>query len=362
MKPLILSLVAAIACATLINFVDATAAGCAPQGDVQWICGPLNAEDLVQVPQTDWVIASSFGSPGGINLIHARDQTFSSLYPSATAQQRFDRKTYDSCPGPLEPPAKDNFRAHGLNLRAGKSGIHTLYVVHHGARESVEVFEINARQKVPALVWVGCAVAPQAVGANSVAALPDGGFVLTNFGAPGDPDRLSKMAAGRNTGELWEWHSGVGWTRVAGSETAGPNGLEVSKDGKWYYIGVWGSQQLMRLSRGQGSVKKDAVNVSFHIDNVRWQPDGSLLVAGQGGTVTGVLRDCLGPQRKCSDVFTGVANVDPSTLKAEELIHYPSNEVFIAGTVGLTVGKEIWVGTVRGDRIARFAVAKTGKH
>jgi len=89
---------------------------------------------------------------------------------------------------------------------------------------------------------------------NSVAALPDGGFAATNFQGRGDPNGRAKLAAGDTTGELWEWHPGAGWKKVPGSETSGPNGLEVSKDGKWFYIGGWGSQSLIRLSHGQTPV------------------------------------------------------------------------------------------------------------
>jgi len=71
--------------------------------------------------------------------------------------------------------------AHGLFLRPGTNAVHTLYVVHHGNRESIEVFELDARATPPALTWVGCAVAPDPIGLNSVVALPDGGFAATNF-------------------------------------------------------------------------------------------------------------------------------------------------------------------------------------
>ena len=66
--------------------------------------------------------------------------------------------------------------------------------------------------------------------------------------------------AGEINGEVWEWHTGTGWKKVPGSESAGPNGLEISEDGKWLYIGGWGSQSFIRLSRGQTPVKRDSVS------------------------------------------------------------------------------------------------------
>src|SRR5713101_142689 len=156
-------------------------AGCDAAGSVQFICGLVGPEDLVLVPGSDWVIASGDAAPGAITLVNVRDKTTTALYPSANLKQRLDAKTYDSCPGPIDPEEIDKLRAHGLFLRPGRNSLHTLYVVHHGNRESIEVFEFDARSRAPALTWIGCAVAPDPVGLNSVVALPEGGFAATNF-------------------------------------------------------------------------------------------------------------------------------------------------------------------------------------
>jgi len=121
------------------------AAGCDALGNVLFVSGFVGPEDLVVVPGEQLVIASGDAGPGAITLIHVKDKTASPLYPSATVKQRLDAKTYDSCPGPIDPEEKDKFRAHGLFLRPGKNGIQTLYVVHHGNRESIEVFEFDER-------------------------------------------------------------------------------------------------------------------------------------------------------------------------------------------------------------------------
>jgi sugar lactone lactonase YvrE len=283
---------------------------------------------------------------GAIRLIKLRDKTTTVLFPTATAKERLDRKTYDSCPGPIDPAEKEKFRAHGLYLRAGTNAIHTLYVVHHGNRESIEVFEFDARPKLPTLTWIGCAVAPEPIGLNSVVGLPDGGFLTTNFSPRGsDATARARMMAGENNGEVWEWHTGTGWKIVPGSESAGPNGLEISKDGKWLYIGGWGSQSVIRLSRGQTPIKKDSVAVGFRVDNLRWAPDGVLLAAGQGGTA---------PSQT-----SHVVKVDPTTLKFQELVRYPYSDAFSVGTVAIQIGRELWMGSVRGDRIAIFPAGQS---
>ena len=176
---------------------------------------------------------------------------------------------------------------------------------------------------------------------------PDGGFVATDFLARGvSAEGRGKMLAGEPNGALWEWHTGKGWTKVPGSETAGANGLELSKDGKWFYVAAWGSQSFVRLSRGQTPVKKDVVPLGFRVDNIRWAPDGSILAAGQGGAAT--------------SGTSNVVKIDPNTLKVQEIIRHPNGAEFGSGTVAVEVGKEIWVGSFRGDRIARFPAAGSG--
>ena len=301
---------------------------CKSLGTVGFVCLTATAEDMVAIPGSDWIVVS-----GVLRAVNVKDRREIPLYSSDPA---LDHARYPACPGPLDGRelADRKVYAHGINLRPGPDGRHTLYVVHHSGRESVEIFLIDVRGETPTVTWVGCALSPAGVSGNSVAVLPNGGFALTNFlskslGAwSGDKGATVRtmFARGEVTGEVWEWNVGRGWSKVPGSEGAGPNGLEASPD-------------------------------DFHPDNLRWQRDGSLLVAGQRGTVEAVLNDCL-TRNDCSGIATSVAAVDPATLEARELVHaYPSNASFAAGTTGLRIGNEIWVGsTWHGTRIARFPV------
>ena len=332
----------AVALTWLVGSVGPRAAGCDAVGNVRFICGQLAPEDLAVVPGGAWVLSSGMAANGAIRAIHLRDKVTTVVFPAAAAKERLDKKTYPSCPGPIDLTQRDKFRAHGLYLRPGRSSVHQLFMVHHGTRESIEVFELDARATPPVLTWVGCAVAPDPIGLNSVVGLPDGGFVTTNFANRGaDAAAFTRIMAGEINGELWEWHTDSGWKKVPGSEAAGPNGIEISNDLKTLYIGGWGSQSVIRLSRGQTPVKKDTVNVGFRVDNVRWAPDGTLLAAGQGGGT---------PPAPTSNV----ARVDPKTLKFEELVRHANSDTFASGTVAIQMGNEIWVGAVGGDRIGIF--------
>ena len=312
---------------------------CTNNGNMQFVCGQLAPEDLVVVPGGQWVVAGSFSGAGGINLIRVSDRTSVRAYPAPTAREMFDAKTYKSCPGVPDDATKAKFQTHGLSLREGRNGVHTLLTVTHGAREAIDVFSLDTRTPTPTLTWIGCAVAPDPIGLNSVRWLEDGGFIATNFNPRGSG--FGAMQKGEKNGELWEWHTASGWQKVPGSEASGANGIEISPDGKTLYVAAWGSQSFFRLSRGEKEPKRDEVPLGFRVDNIRWAADGTLLGTGQAGA----------PGQPAETV---VVRIDPKTLKITEVLRRPAAGGFSAGTVAVEVGKTLWVGSFTGDRIAVF--------
>jgi len=333
-----------VALAPPLDLSGQPATGCDRAGDVEFVCGQQAPEDLVVVPGSAWVLASAYSGTGGIYLTSVRNRTSTVAYPTPASRDRLDAATYDSCPGPLDAGGRATFTTHGLYLETGGDSVHTLYAVHHGSRESVEVFEVDARGSRPELTWIGCAVAPEPIGLNSVRALPGGGFVATNFlSRGGNGGGRGRLMAGQNNGELWEWHTGTGWSIVPGSEASGANGLEISDDGRWFYVAAWGSQSFFRLSRGATPPTREEVPLGFRVDNVRWASDGALLAAGQGGA----------PPMQASIVV----KIDPDTLAVREILRRPNTDTFSAGTVAVEIEGNLWVGSFRGDRIAIFPAA-----
>lgn len=311
-------------------------AACRSDDSTQFVCGPVNPEDMVTVPDSPWIVVSSMIDEGHLAVVHESNHSTVTVFPAASASINHNADSFASCPD--APSAL--FRPHGLSLRQGSEGIHTLYVVGHGGRESVEVFTLDSNGSEPSLTWNGCAVAPEGVSLNSVTALPDGGFAATNFNV--------------QAGNLWEWQQATGWVEVPGSAMPGPNGLVVSEDGRWFYIGGWGEEALVRLSRGQTPVSRELVEVGFHIDNVRWSDDGSLLLAGQHADIITAIINCL-QNGACEGVSTRVARADPASFSVEQVLNYPSDQNLIMGTVAIDVGDEIWVGAIAGgDKIGRF--------
>jgi sugar lactone lactonase YvrE len=209
-----------------------------------------------------------------------------------------------------------------------------LFVVGHGARESIEIFTVDTALATPAVTWLGCVIAPDPIGLNSVRGLPDGGFIASNFLPRGSsPEATQRMREGERNGELWEWHTASRWQKVPGSEAAGANGLELSADGRTIYVAAWGTQSFFRLSRGTTPPKRDEVPLGFRVDNIHWARDGSLLAVGQGQQAWKAVK------------------IDPNTLAVREVLVQADTAEFNAGTAGVEVGDAFWVGSFRGNRI-----------
>lgn len=299
------------------------AAACNPVGNIQFICDVISPEDIAVVPASDWVIVSGNQEGGAIQLVSVSARTAQPLFPAATRRERFDRTTYPTCPGPIDLSDRTQFRAHGLYLEPGAGGQHTLFVVHHGSRESVEVFELAVEAATPTLTWVGCAVTPDARVLNAVVALPEGGFAATST----------------STRDVWEWHTDTGWRLIPGSEDTAPNGLEISENGEWLYVAGWDQEKITRLSRGRTPVEKQVVQIGFRPDNLRMQADGSILATGHTDF------------RLPTEGFN-VARVNPDTLEFVRIFSHPFIEGFAAATSAMQIGDEMWLGTNRGMMIA----------
>jgi DNA-binding beta-propeller fold protein YncE len=342
MRSVLVGIVIGIALASagvMAQQAPATPPPCVAAGNVQFICDQRAPEDLVVVPGGRWVVAGAYSGAGGINLIRVSDRTSIRAYPAAGVAETLDAKTYKSCPGVPDAATKAKFQTHGLSLREGRNGVHTLYVVLHGGRESVEVFTLDARPQTPTLTWIGCAVAPEPIGLNSIRWLDDGGFIATNFNPRGA--NFAAMQKGEKNGELWEWHTASGWQKVPGSESSGANGIEISPDGRMLYVAAWGSQSFFRLSRGDKEPKRDEIPLGFRVDNIRWAADGTLLAVGQA-----IAQD--------QPPSTVIVKIDPKTMKSTEILRQAPVGGFGAGTVAVEVGNTLWVGSYTGDRLAIF--------
>jgi hypothetical protein len=340
---------ASLVCALGFESLPAHAA-CDPADGAEFICGLASPEDLIRVPGTSWVIVSGMAEgKSHLYAIDSRTRAPLGLYPTETVHEKQDKKTYASCPGPLP---KGTFGAHGIDVRPTSAGHSMLYAVNHAGRESIEVFDLDVSRAMPVVTWVGCAVFPASASGNGVVGLPDGGFITTNFRDPSDKDAFKKMSAGEITGNVLEWHPASGWTPLPDSAMSGANGIALSTDGKWLYVAGWPGKNVTRFERtGKTWTKRDAIPTGILTDNLRWMEDGSLIAAGQDANMPGVF-ECRPPACR---VGSGAVKIDTHTLQTKRLVTYAGNESFEGATTVIEVGNEYWMGSYRGERIARLS-------
>jgi sugar lactone lactonase YvrE len=232
-----------------------------------------------------------------------------------------------------------------------------LLVVGHGAREAIEVFDVVAGAEGPKLTWTGCVTMPQGLAANSVAAFPDGSILATVLLMPGKS--FQDSVARRPTGAVFEWKPGsAGFVQVAGTELPGNNGIEASPDGREFYVVSSGLQTIVAFSRGNPARQLRTTRpLPFTPDNVHLGPDGRLFTAGMANDVP----ECggaPGPQHDLARLATCprgtiAAAIDVKSFRDDIVLITSVIPAFSNATMVLPVGRELWVGTFSGDRIAR---------
>ena len=324
-----------------------------------YIWGPINAEDLMTLPGTDWVITSGMIGPGAplgrLYAVHRHDRSCSEVLP-----YRLDFALDEARFGGQDTPDAARFEPHGIDIRLRADGVAELFLVNHGERESVEVFEVLLDDARPSLRWIGGVTMPGTTLGNDVAALAGGGFVVSTTGdIDGKETAWEAGLAGDDTGGVLEWSPGAGWHELPGTQINVANGVAASPDGEWVYVAGWNGRAVKKVRRGPASPEVQVAAMPIMVDNLTWTDDGALLAAGAF--------DCT-MQQFIDGHFSGeprlampsrILRIDPDTLAYEIVVEY-GTDTFGAATTGLQVGNEIWVGAARDHGLACFASRLTG--
>ncbi len=329
-------------------------AACGAHGDIEVICGIRQPEDLELTPDGKFLLATEYLNEGrggasgaGMVLLDLERKTLRRIEETAQPDKAWGDP---ACPGPLG----DALVSHGSSLARMKSGVWAYYVVNHGGRESIEMFELRPSAGSWALVWHGCEIAAHVY--NDVAILPDGGFVGTYpsglpAGRGGPPG-----AAGGATGYVARWTPGKGEEEVPGMRIRRPNGVVVSPDGRYLYVNEFGASQILKVDLKTGE-RMGAVKVDFLPDNLTWTKSGKLLAAG----IKGARGNCPPDSgRPCIDGF-GVAEIDAVKMTMRGVFDTARGADSDGGaplmtgvSVALEAGDSIYIGAFRGDRLLRI--------
>lgn len=340
-------------CVTAVNSQDAQGE-CADADGYSFVCGPVNAEDLVRVPGTDWVIASGMAPGTALFLLDASRKTWDSLYPAMLPRALQDMAMYGACPGSPDP---NTFTTHGLSIRAGEADHSTLYVVGHGGREAIEVFDVDASRGSPVVTWIGCVLMPEHLDANSVASFSNGAIVATVLIHP--DKTFFDAISGEPTGGIYKWSPGDdGFVMLEGSSVAANNGIEVSADEREIFVAASGLHKVIAFSNSNPTRQLRATeDLGITPDNIHMGSDGRLLTAGMHnedpvcGSIIDPATFDLATIGTCPRPFKAFA-IDPQTMATEVISSGPATPGFSNSTMALEVDDDVWLGTFAGNRIA----------
>jgi len=357
--------VALFACLAVTAVLSAQGAnqppGCAPAGGLSFVCGIINGEDLVLVPDSSWLLASGMAPGSGLHAVDTKAKTVRILYGGATAPARADKTRFANCPGPLDPKQAV---LHGLSLRPATPGVasgssrtsptgrYIVYATNHGGRESIEVFEVTTAGGTPAATWIGCVLLPTGLAANSVAAFTDGSLLATVLIMPGKT--FEDAFAQRPTGIVLAWKPGEkAFRQLPGTELSANNGIETSPDDREFYVASTTTKRIIAYAREKPGVPlRTAQLKEIGPDNVRWMADGTLITAG----VIDNEPSCGGPPKdeggiRCPRGFVALS-INPKTMAVTEIARGPATPAFTGTAIAMRVGNELWLGSFFADRLA----------
>ena len=330
----------------------AQSGACSPSGGLNFICGLQAPEDLVRVPDTRWLIASGMAAGSGLHLIDTQAKVARSLYGPSVSPSRADKAKFAACPGPLDPKQAI---LHGLSLRPAQAGHYTLYATNHGGRESIEVFDLDARGAAPTATWTGCVLMPNNWPANSVAVFNDGAIVATVLVLPGKT--FQDVWAGRNTGVVVMWTPGSKEFRtLTGTELPGNNGIETSPDDREFYVASIGLKRVVAYSRANPSKPlRFAQLKEIGPDNVHFVGD-RLFTAG----IIDNEPACGGAPKKPEDIQCPrgwvVDAIDPKTMAVTEIARGPRAAPYTGTATAIPVDGTLWLSSFNVDRVAYRAL------
>ena len=323
-------------------------AHCTSTETLQFLCGPSRVEDVVPLSGRSALVGSSAADPSGsrpgmLLLIDTASRTYTPLAIRAMAPAL---PPYANCPG---PPDLATFAPHGLAIRRLRSGHEALYVVNHGGRESIEIFDLSTSGAHAALRWIGCAVLPAGASGNGVAPLPDGGFVATKFLDTGRGAMIPQLLSAEKNGVAYRWSPVSGFTTLKGSEGVGDNGIEVSRDARWVFVDIWGEKKIVRIAL-DGSAGPRTVPVPFLPDNIHRALDGTLIVTGQVAELH-ALASCFATN---CPLDWEVDRLNPDSLHRTPLLREKGSRAFSGASGAVDVVHGLWIASVFGDRVAFF--------
>jgi hypothetical protein len=321
--------------------------GCTSSDEVHIICGFERPEDLEPLGGHPWILISELGSadiPGQIVALNVDDGTVTRL--EATVAEPDPNSTFPRC-GP--PP--DRLRPRGFHVSDLAGGGFRLLVVNIAGSQRIERYRIDVTEEGPQIAWQGCVTVPDTLSPNDVAALSSDNFVISHmYDPPRTAWHTAQFFLGLDTGYAVAWSPQTEWTKVPGTGSPFPNGVEADPLTDRVFIGSTYGQIFIAADAFGDNAR--TIRIPVQSDNITWAPDGRILSVGHTGIPLLGTNGCQGIGSKpCAFPFAVVA-IDPDTL-AQEILYEHQDGLIPGASVALLHKGFLYMGTFFGDRISR---------
>jgi len=199
-------------------------------------------------------------------------------------------------------------------------------------------------------------VAPAQGSFNDVAATPDDGFLVSNMG---DIDyqmwQLFLLQFGIDSGYVYRWLPGEGFSKVSGTDGEMPNGVIVSPDGKSFYVNMYFGNEIRKYDLASGELLLTAE--VDKPDNLSWTQSGTLLLASQHASLFPLMKSIFFKTPGPSMLPFSIYEIDPATMNKTLLVRRQGPPMG-AGTVAVSVNGFLYIGSYVGDRMIKLALPK----
>jgi hypothetical protein len=328
-------------------------AACGSAPGMEIICGVEAPEDLERTPDDRYLIVSqyaSFRTPGKTSELMLMNVKTHELAKLAVTVAPLKGWGDPACPAPAQ------FMPHGTSLGQRTNGTYQLYVVNHGGRQSVEMYELKRAGTSWSAAWHGCVISEKEF--NDVAALPDGSFVGTHPSGLVQPgqQRGADPFSGPPTGYVAHWSEAKGEVELKGTHLLYPNGVNAAPDGKTLYINGFGSRDVSRYDMRSDKITAVA-KLDFMPDNLTWTKFNKLIAAG----VKGARGECPPASGTPCIMAFGVARITPATMQAQPVFDSKDKALISGVSVAAEVGADLYIGAFQGDRLVRMPLKGLGK-
>ncbi len=321
-------------------------------GKLNYIEGIKNPEDLVHIPNTNWIISSGMAPNSGLHLVNIKNKKVEKI--------EYNTNTLDIY-SDMKEPVSEELQAHGISIRDIGNKQYKLYVVaHHGkdeihdlanakGLESIEIFNINMKKEKPVFTWQGRVKLPEGLVGNAVVSDTKGGIYTTVALHPGNT--AMDFFGNKPTGAIYYLKEGEKeFKKLNGTELIGNNGIEISKDGKSLYVVSMDGISKFEILDINGEkevklIKTQKINVGLG-DNIHWYKDELIISASR-------LENCPNnkPDFSCMKGYH-VSTINPETLKITTILKGENSDKFSGVSVVLPIGNTLWFGSFTGNVIA----------